>query len=718
MTSSPSTGRRLSEQTLSRRLDALAELVRIGRTRLGQGEEPPSAQGQNEEAVAGFGPALLDDADAVLKRAGERLRLSGSHTVIALAGGTGSGKSTLFNALSGATFSPAGVTRPTTRHVHACVWGIQGAGPLLDWLNVQRRHRYARASVLDSGESDLDGLLLLDLPDHDSVVTASMAAVDRLAKLADMVIWVLDPQKYADAAVHNRYLIPLAGHASVFTVVLNQIDTLPPEQIRDCEQDLRRLLDAEGLTDTPVLPVSARTGEGLGDLRALLTQTVRRNRAATDRIAADIDGVIGGFEPYAGPQVAPDAAMVAAAVADLALAGPTARTLNYPLSAPTDDDDGPPESSVPPWELDEGQQAELAQPAPGRPPWEDALPEGAKRDGVDPGASVPPAPAGELAEAFTRAAGVTAMAQAMASARGAQAVRLTGWPAARLLRRRPGLPGLRAAGADASGPGTEAAGQAQQSEVDNAITAFAGSVGGELPVPWAGSLREAARSNAPMVPTALADAVRAVAAAGDPRPPAWWRVVALWQWLLTVVAAVAVVAAVVIAIDRLTGHHQGVLSEASLIPWLLALAAAVLVLGYLTSVGCRNMTVAAAEREREAAERSMRERVSDVTRDLVLQPAGRDITEYERFRQELAIAKVLSVFPRSPPGALSRCLLPRQSVAALPLSVRRQRRALWLAGGPLVQVAPEPGIAERTVRRTPSVRDNRFLGSSFDLGYL
>ena len=113
---------------------------------------------------------------------------------------------------------------------------MQGAAPLLDWLGVQRRHRYARASVLDSGESDLDGLILLDLPDHDSVVTASMAAVDRLSKLADMVIWVLDPQKYADAAVHNRYLIPLAGHAAVFTVVLNQIDMLSPQQVRDCER--------------------------------------------------------------------------------------------------------------------------------------------------------------------------------------------------------------------------------------------------------------------------------------------------------------------------------------------------------------------------------------------------------------------------------------------------------------------------------------------------
>ena len=124
---------------------------------------------------------------------------------------------------------------------------------------------------------------------------------------------MLDPQKYADAAVHNRYLIPLAGHAAVFTVVLNQIDVLSPPQARDCEEDLRRLLDAEGLPDTPVLPVSARTGDGLGDLRALLMQTVTRNRTVTDRIAADIDAIIDGFAGYAGPQVAPDAVLLPAA---------------------------------------------------------------------------------------------------------------------------------------------------------------------------------------------------------------------------------------------------------------------------------------------------------------------------------------------------------------------------------------------------------------------
>jgi energy-coupling factor transporter ATP-binding protein EcfA2 len=370
----PSAGpQRTGERSLSPRLDALAELIRIGRAREAQGIQ--AADGLDD--AGGFSKSLLDDAEAVLKRAGERLRLSGNHTVVALAGGTGSGKSTLFNALSGATFSPPGVTRPMTRHVHACVWGMQGAAPLLDWLGVQRRHRYARASVLDSGESDLDGLILLDLPDHDSVVTASMAAVDRLSKLADMVIWVLDPQKYADAAVHNRYLIPLAGHAAVFTVALNQVDVLAPQQARDCEEDLRRLLDHEGLLDAPLLLVSARTGAGLGELRALLTDTVTRNRAVTDRIAADIDAMIGGFAVYGGPQVAPDT--VLAVVAGVPLAAP-------PLA------DGEPKSlSKPPWDLTEEERAEaVPEPEPARPPWEDAAQDdGGRRDSFDPGASVP-----------------------------------------------------------------------------------------------------------------------------------------------------------------------------------------------------------------------------------------------------------------------------------------------------------------------------------------
>ena len=142
--------------SVSGRLAALTELTRLGTAR-----------------KDGFDAGLLADAENLLRRSGERMRMSSSHTVVALAGGTGSGKSSLFNALSGATFSPPGVTRPTTRHAHACVWGMEGAAPLLDWLGVQRRHRYARASALDEGETNLTGLLLLDLPDHDLAVSGA-----------------------------------------------------------------------------------------------------------------------------------------------------------------------------------------------------------------------------------------------------------------------------------------------------------------------------------------------------------------------------------------------------------------------------------------------------------------------------------------------------------------------------------------------------------------
>ena len=50
---------------------------------------------------------------------------------MALAGATGTGKSSLFNALVGAPVSQVGVTRPTTSQITAAVWGAEPATPLL-----------------------------------------------------------------------------------------------------------------------------------------------------------------------------------------------------------------------------------------------------------------------------------------------------------------------------------------------------------------------------------------------------------------------------------------------------------------------------------------------------------------------------------------------------------------------------------------------------------
>ena len=270
--------------SLSDRLMALARMIQIGAARGGRD---------------GFGKQVLADAEDVLARAGDRMRLSADHAVVALAGGTGSGKSSLFNRLAGAEFSTVGVTRPVTRDAHACIWSAAGSGALLDWLGVPARCRYARASALDRGETDLSGLVLLDLPDHDSVMSHATELVDRLVSQADVLIWVLDPQKYADAAVHRRFLVPMASHADVLAVVLNQSDLLDASQLDDCVNDLRRLLDAENLQEVPILVTSAVSGAGLPELRALLVNAVVAGRSAAARISADVDGAVAPFRRYA-----------------------------------------------------------------------------------------------------------------------------------------------------------------------------------------------------------------------------------------------------------------------------------------------------------------------------------------------------------------------------------------------------------------------------------
>ncbi|MEU5989185.1 ABC transporter [Spirillospora sp. NPDC047418] len=262
------------------RLGALDRLVQTGYGRL---EQP-----------------VLDDAGALLDRAGQRLRLSGDHTVVTLAGGTGSGKSSLFNAICGLELSPTGMRRPMTSKAHSCVWGLDGAGPLLDWLDVDKRHRYARASALDLERADagLQGLVLIDLPDHDSIQAVHRAEVDRFVTIADLLVWVVDPQKYADAALHRNYIVPFARHTGVTLIVLNQVDRLAPHEIDDCVADLRRLLEAEGLADPRIVTTSAVAEDGVHGFRDVLIDTVAARRARTERLSADVDRVAEGFTAY------------------------------------------------------------------------------------------------------------------------------------------------------------------------------------------------------------------------------------------------------------------------------------------------------------------------------------------------------------------------------------------------------------------------------------
>jgi GTPase Era involved in 16S rRNA processing len=288
---------------LQERLEVLTEI-----TALADGRVPP------EVAVR---------AETTAQRAKGRLGHGAVHTVVALAGATGSGKSSTFNALAGRELAATGVRRPTTSTTQAAVFTTGSTlhadvAGLLSWLDV-RQH-----AVVD--DPALDGLVLLDLPDHDSTQTSHRQEVDRLVRVVDVFVWLVDPQKYADAALHHDYLRRFAGHADVTVLVLNQIDTIPPEHRRATLDDLARILSADGLAvaragvvakvtgkdeGVRVMGVSARTGEGVDALRREIAARVSAHRALVDRIDADIDWIADDLHSALGdraPRAVPDRA--------------------------------------------------------------------------------------------------------------------------------------------------------------------------------------------------------------------------------------------------------------------------------------------------------------------------------------------------------------------------------------------------------------------------
>lgn len=254
-----------AESALDRSLVALNEARELGEGRLDE--------------------ATLEQVYGVLERASSRRSLSAEHTVVGFFGATGSGKSSLFNAVAGTDAAQVAVRRPTTSEPLAMVWGMPGSAPLLDWLEVaDRREGTPVPGLLD----DAGGLVLLDLPDFDSVQLGNRAIVERLAGQVDVLVWVVDPQKYADAAVHNNFIRPFSSHAAVTLVVLNQVDKLAPVEVKPVLDSLATILERDGLGKAQVAAVSAVTGDGVSALRERIASVVKAKAAKSARLAADI----------------------------------------------------------------------------------------------------------------------------------------------------------------------------------------------------------------------------------------------------------------------------------------------------------------------------------------------------------------------------------------------------------------------------------------------
>ena len=98
----------------------------------------------------------------------------------------------------------------------------------------------------------------------------------------------LDPQKYADAAIHDRYLKPLATHKEIMLVVLNHIDEVPTDRRAAMVEDVRRLLEEDGLHGVEVIATSAKHGDGISELKRAIAARVTAKKSVKARLMADV----------------------------------------------------------------------------------------------------------------------------------------------------------------------------------------------------------------------------------------------------------------------------------------------------------------------------------------------------------------------------------------------------------------------------------------------
>ncbi|MDG4762923.1 50S ribosome-binding GTPase [Solwaraspora sp. WMMD406] len=554
---------------LGRLRDAVRHRDRVDADRLAARLD---ALGQFLRAVDGRVPDdRLGAARTLVERAGVRLKLSREHTVVALAGATGSGKSSIFNALARMDLSPVGVRRPTTGAAHACVWGpIDGAADLLDWVGVLPRHRFVRESALDGpDEAALHGLVLLDLPDFDSVEHSHRLEVDRLLGLVDLVVWVVDPQKYADRVVHRGYLREFHRNREVTVVVLNQADRLTATELPRLVADLRRLLDDDGLGGVPVLPTSALVPAALADLRTLLEQTVTERQAALRRLAGDLDAVADGLADVIGPAVRAEEEISRSGLRRLtaALAG----AAGVPTVA----------------EAVESAYRHRAVSATGWPltrAWRKLRPD----------------PLHQLHLLGGR-------------------------------HRRDELPGT--AGETTSPPMTSLPEPtaAQRAAVDLAVRGLAEQAGSRLPTPWPVAVAAAARSQAGELPDAL-DRVVGGTDLGLADRPLWWRVVGALQWLVTVTAAVGLGWLVVGFVIRLLGLPALDYPTVGVVPVPTVLLVGGLLGGVLLAGLTRPVTGWAARRARRRAEERLNAAVAAVAGRHVVEPVRAVLDSYTEAR--------------------------------------------------------------------------------------
>ncbi len=274
------------------------------------------------------GVLAQDDWDGLAdlrRRVRQRSGFLGEVLVVALAGGTGSGKSSLLNALCRRQIATVGIERPTTSRSLAAI-PTDVEGDVASFV--------ASLGIDDTVEvAALDRTVFVDLPDFDSTFVDHRAVVENVLSVVDAVVWVLDPEKYADAMVHDEFIRPLSRYAEQMLFALNKADRLDGSGPMVVES-LRLHLLMDGYSDPEIVTTVAAGTESVdlstGELEAALARRLDIKRSATNRIASDVaneaNRLWATLSRVDGSAHGPDAALAMASFVSL---GVTAAEIRY-----------------------------------------------------------------------------------------------------------------------------------------------------------------------------------------------------------------------------------------------------------------------------------------------------------------------------------------------------------------------------------------------------
>jgi hypothetical protein len=170
--------------------------------------------------------------------------------IISLMGGTGTGKSTLFNSLAGIRISEVGHRRPCTRDpvilVHEEAAESFGECPVVTRrIEGETRGNASENCIVTHRQAELAHVVLVDTPDIDSVELSNRVTAQNFFVISDAIIFVTSQEKYGDLAGHEMTLKAAQWGKKTF-FIMNKVAS--DAAYNDFREEVKRL----GFTAEPI----------------------------------------------------------------------------------------------------------------------------------------------------------------------------------------------------------------------------------------------------------------------------------------------------------------------------------------------------------------------------------------------------------------------------------------------------------------------------------